>query len=241
MSSSNTHSESSSPARTETRNPVGKNTVTPPARKRALVNPNSLSLLLTVSALAVVLNVLGGTLVGLLALPFLFLDTIGTFLVSALFGIRWGILVGVVSNLVLGVTSGPSAIPFALVQVAIAVIVGGISNRWGYTIKTALIAGGIVAIVAPLIGAAIAIAIFGGLTGGAIDVLVLWLEQAGQGVFGAAFWPRLGSNLVDKILTAFVTLAILKAIPESLVKRRYRGEAPAAATPDDGAAVADPA
>lgn len=192
----------------------------PDAARRPLINPNSLSLVLTVSALAVVLNVVGGTLVGLLSLPFLFLDTIGTFLVSALFGIRWGILVGVVSNLVLGVTSGPSNIPFALVQVVIAIIVGFIANRWGYTIKTAPIAGIIVAVVAPLVGTFIAIAVFGGLTGGAIDVLVLWLEQSGQDAFGAAFWPRLGSNLVDKILTALVTLAIIKAIPATLVKPR---------------------
>lgn len=198
-----------------------------------LVNPNSLSLVLTVSALAVVLNVAGGTAVGLLSLPFLFLDAIGTFLVAALFGIRWGILVGVLSNLVLGVTSGPSSIPFALVQVAIAVIVGFIANRWGYTIRTAPIAGLAVAIVAPIIGTAIALAVFGGLTGGAIDVLVLWLEQVGQNAFGAAFWPRLGSNVIDKVLTAFVTLAILNAIPQSLIKRRYRAtaEAPVVADP----------
>jgi energy-coupling factor transport system substrate-specific component len=132
-----------------------------------------------------------------------------------------------VSNLVLGVTSGPTNIPFALVQVAIAVVVGFIANRWGYTVKTAPIAGVIVAIVAPLIGTAIAIAVFGGLTGGALDVLVLWLEQAGQDVFGAAFWPRLGTNLIDKILTALIALAIIKAIPSTLVKQRVAATDPA--------------
>jgi len=207
--------------------------VQPSTAPGRLVNPNSLSLVLTVSALAVVLNVVGGTAVGLLSLPFLFLDTIGTFLVAALFGIRWAILVGVLSNLVLGVTSGPSSIPFALVQVAIAVIVGFIANRWGYTIRTAPIAGLTVAIVAPIIGTAIALAVFGGLTGGAIDVFVLWLEQVGQNAFGAAFWPRLGSNVIDKVLTAFIVLAILNAIPQSLIKRRQRvtAEAPVVADP----------
>ncbi len=207
--------------------------VQPGTAPGGLVNPNSLSLVLTVSALAVVLNVVGGTAVGLLSLPFLFLDTIGTFLVAALFGIRWAILVGVLSNLVLGVTSGPSSIPFALVQVAIAVVVGFIANRWGYTIRTAPIAGLAVAIVAPIIGTAIALAVFGGLTGGAIDVFVLWLEQVGQNAFGAAFWPRLGSNVIDKVLTAFIVLAILNAIPQSLIKRRQRAtaEAPVVADP----------
>ena len=201
---------------------------TPQPRGRAargkLVNPNSLTLTLVISALAVVVNVVGGTLVGLLAIPFLFLDTIGTFFVSAVFGIRWGILVGVVSNLVLGVTASPSDIPFAIVQVAIAVIVGVIANQWGYNWKTTPIAGIVVAIVAPLIGTAIAVAVFGGLTGGAADVFVLWLENAGQSVFGAAFWPRLGSNLIDKILTAFLVYGLIKAIPATLIKRRYRAK-----------------
>lgn len=198
------------------------------ATKRGkLVDPNSVTLILTVSALAVVINVLGGTLVGLLGIPFLFLDAIGTFLVSALFGIRWGILVGVVSNLVLGVTSGPQVIPFALVQIVIAIIVGTISNIWGYNWVSALASGVLVAIIAPLVGTAIAVGVYGGLTGGTIDVLTLWLAQTGQDVFGAAFWPRLGSNIIDKIITAFVALAIIKAIPSSLIAPRYR-EAPEA-------------
>ncbi|HEY0189296.1 MAG TPA: hypothetical protein VGC67_17550 [Cellulomonas sp.] len=187
-----------------------------------LVNPNSLTLVLTISALAVVVNVIGGTLVGLLSIPFLFLDTIGTFVVSALFGIRWGILVGVVSNLVLGVTSGPTSIPFALVQVVIAVIVGAAANRWGYTLRSATVAGIVVAIVAPVVGTIISVALFGGLTGGGLDVVVLWLEQSGQSAFGSAFWPRLGSNIIDKVLTAYLTYAVLRAIPASLVKLRFR-------------------
>lgn len=197
-----------------------------PIRGR-LVNPDAATLILTVSALAVVINVVGGTLINLLAIPFLFLDAIGTFLVAGLFGIRWGILVGVVSNLVLGITSGPASIPFALVQIVIAVIIGGLSNRWGYTIKTAIVGGAAVAVIGPLVGTAIAVAVFGGLTGGSVDVVVLWLEQAGQSAFGAAFWPRLGSNVIDKLATAFIVLAIIKAIPTSLIKPRYRQQAQA--------------
>lgn len=192
------------------------------ATRLTLVNPNPISLILTVSALAVVTSVIGGTFVHLLAIPFLFLDTIGTFLVSAVFGVRWGVLVGVVSNLLLGITSGPTVIPFALVQIVIAVIVGTIANRWGCTTRTAPAAGLLVAVFAPLVGTAIAVGVYGGLTGGVLDVAVLWLEQAGQEAFGAAFWPRLGSNLIDKVLTAFLVLAIVKAIPTSLIKPRRR-------------------
>lgn len=195
------------------------------AKAGRLIQPNPTTLLLTVSALAVVINVVGGTLVAMLGIPFLFLDAVGTFLIAAMFGVRWGILVGIVSNLLLGITSGPSAIPFALVQVVIAIIVGGISNRWGYaSIRSAAAAGLLVALIAPLVGTAIAVAVFGGLTGGPVDIAVLWLEQAGQEAFGAAFWPRLGQNLIDKVISAFLVLAIIKAIPTTLIKPRRRAQ-----------------
>lgn len=187
-----------------------------------IVNPNSAALILTTSALAVVINVVGGTAVGLLGLPFLFLDALGTFFAAAAFGIRWGILVGVITNLVLGVTSGPTSIPFLLVQVVIAVIVGTIANTIGYTWVGAALAGLIVAIIAPIIGTAIAVLLFGGLSGNGLDAITLWLVSTGQDIFGAAFWPRLGSNFIDKVLTAFIVYAALKAIPSNLLKPRHR-------------------
>lgn len=192
------------------------------AKRGRLVNPNSLSLILTVSALAVVVNVIGGTVVGLLAIPFLFLDAIGTFFVAALFGIRWGIVVGVITNLILGITTGPTVIPFALVQILLAIIVGGVANAWGYNRWSAGIAGLLAAVFGPALGASIAVAVFGGLTGRGIDVFVLWLSNSGQNIFSSAYLPRLGANLIDKILTAYIVLAILQLIPTSLVKRRRR-------------------
>ncbi|MGO1537970.1 MAG: CD3073 family putative ECF transporter S component [Leucobacter sp.] len=206
---------------------AGTPRVTPALTKKILgtgriLNPNSAALLLTTSALAVVLNVVGGTAVALLGLPFLFLDAIGTFFIAAAFGIRWGILVGVITNLVLGVTSGPTAIPFLLVQVVIAIIVGTIANTVGYTWAGAALAGLLVAIIAPIVGTAIAVLVFGGITGSGLDVVTLWLVNAGQDIFGAAFWPRFGANVIDKVLTAFVVYAALKAIPSNLLKPRHR-------------------
>lgn len=184
------------------------------------VNPNSLSLTISVTAFSIVINVLGGTFVGLLNLPFLFLDSIGTFFTAAVFGPAWGVLAGVITNLVLGVTSGPTSIPFALVQVVIALIVGLISNTIGYNLKGAALSAVLVAFIAPLIGTLISVTLFGGLVGHGIDLFVVWLAKAGQSTFGAAFWPRLGSNLVDKFLTAFIVLALVKRIPSSLIKPR---------------------
>ena len=185
-----------------------------PPRKAAVTTPAAV---LTVGALAVAVNVVAGTAVASLAIPFLFLDTLGTFFVAAAYGVRAGVLVGVVTNLVLGVTEGPTAVPFALVNAAVAVVVGLLARRRGFTLPVALAAGPVVAVLAPALGTVIAVYVFGGLTGGALDLVVLGLRQAGAAVFTAAFLPRLGANAVDKVATALLVWGLLRTLPPSLV------------------------
>ncbi len=181
---------------------------------------NRNTLILTLGALAVAINVIAGTVIGKLGIPFLFLDVIGTIFIAVVYGPYWGILVGVLTNLVLGVTSGYTEIPFALVNALVGLIVGvAAKGKNGYSFKTAIVTGIILGVVCPAVGSVIAVAVFGGLTGGAQDVLVLFLKQSGASLFTSAFLPRLGDNLVDKILSAVLVYYVLKGIPQSLLKR----------------------
>lgn len=181
---------------------------------------NRNTLILTLGALAVAINVIAGTVIGKLGIPFLFLDVIGTIFIAAVYGPYWGILVGVLTNLVLGVTSGYTEIPFALVNALVGLIVGvAAKGKNGYSLKAAIVTGIILGVVCPAVGSVIAVAVFGGLTGGAQDVLVLFLKQSGASLFTSAFLPRLGDNLVDKILSAVLVCYVLKGIPQSLLKR----------------------
>ncbi|GAA4832463.1 ECF transporter S component [Paenibacillus vulneris] len=183
---------------------------------------NQKTVIITLGALAVAINVIAGTVVGSLKIPFLFLDTVGTIFMSALFGPLWGMLVGILTNLVLGVTKSYTSIPFAVVNAIAGLVVGWISVKRGYTLSSSVIAGIILGIVCPAVGSVIAIGVFGGLTGGAQDIAVLWLKQAGSSVFTAAFLPRLFDNLVDKILSAILVYYIIKGIPQSLLGRSGR-------------------
>lgn len=92
---------------------------------------NKKTQIITISALAVAINVIAGTIVGSLKIPFLFLDTVGTIFTAAIFGPLWGILVGIVTNLVLGVTSGYTAIPFGLVNAVVGLVVGLLARKKG--------------------------------------------------------------------------------------------------------------
>lgn len=191
---------------------------------RLAKNPNSLTTTLIVCAAAVVLNITVGWAVGLLTLSFLFLDTIGTFVAAALFGIRWGVAVGVLTNVILALTFRPQAIWFVVVQIAVAVVVGGVSRRQGYTVKTAPIAAATLAVLVPLLSTIIVVAVFKGAHGNAVDDTVAGLQAAGNSLFSAAFWPRAGLELIDKVATAVIALVLVKVLTDSVVKSRHQVE-----------------
>jgi energy-coupling factor transport system substrate-specific component len=180
--------------------------------------------LVALCALAVAINVIGGTVVTGLKIPLLFLDAAGTIFIAALYGPWYGLLVGLITNLVLGVTAGPTNIPFGLVNGVIGLTVGFVSSRWGFSLITSIITGAVLSILCPIVGTPIAVAVFGGLTGGATDVFVLWLKSTGMSMFTAAFLPRLADNLVDKLLSCVLVFIVLRALPKSLLARMgYQG------------------
>ena len=84
---------------------------------------------LTFSAMCVVVNLVLGTVMGMIQIPLLFLDTIGTILGAVVLGPLWGALIGGCSNLVLGVISDPTNIPFAIVNIATGLIVGFMAKK----------------------------------------------------------------------------------------------------------------
>ncbi|OCA83250.1 ECF transporter S component [Bacillus sp. FJAT-27225] len=183
---------------------------------------NGRTSLITFGALCIALNVVLGTVVSWMKIPLLFLDTIGTVLMAVLFGPWWGALVGVLTNLVLGVTTGPTAIFFGLVNVAIALVVGFAARKFDFTkLPVALCVGLILSIVAPLIGTPIAVAVFGGLNGSGMDLIVLWMRAAGESVFASTFISRISGNIVDKIATCLLVMFLVSRLP--IFKKAYTG------------------
>jgi energy-coupling factor transport system substrate-specific component len=174
---------------------------------------------LTFAALCVVVNLALGTAVQMLQIPLVFLDTLGTILGAVLFGPLSGGLIGLTTNLVQGFLTNPRDIPFALVNVAIGLIVGFVSRRMRFTLPVALVVGVVLAVTAPLIGTPIAVWIYGGLTGGGTDFLFLWLRASGQSIFTSAFIPRITGNLIDKVACCVLVALVLPKLPPAWLAR----------------------
>ncbi len=182
------------------------------------MNRNNSNFKLVFSAVAIAINIVLGTVVGLLNIPLLFLDTVGTIFSAALFGPWYGAAVGGLTNVIQGILTNPKNIPFALVNIAIGIIVGLIARKWKFNMVTAIVTGLILAVVAPLIGTPIATYVYGGITGDFNDVFFTWLVKSGQSVFTAAFIPRITSNIVDKIASCIVVSLLISKIPKKFTQ-----------------------
>lgn len=169
------------------------------------------------ASLGVVINIVFGTIVQSLQIPLLFLDTIGTIFVAAVLGPFAGALTGGLTNIIQGMITNPKNISFALVNIAIGLIVGFIAKKYKFDYKVAVITGLVLSVVAPLIGTPIAVFIYGGITGGGTDLIFAWLLASGQKIFTAAFIPRITGNFVDKIVSCIAVVLLIQKMPNNLL------------------------
>jgi len=176
-----------------------------------------LSYVVALVPVAAALNVVGGTINTALNLP-TFLDMIGTAVVAIVLGPWWGALVGVMGNVAGSFFTGPVGIPFALVNVA-----GGLV--WGYGVRSLGMGASaprffllniVVALVTSAIAAPIVVFVFGGATGHSSDALTAAFAQAGQDLLAATFASSVIVSLADKIISGFLALSIIDALPADL-------------------------
>ena len=165
---------------------------------------------------ASVLNVIGGTVAGALKLP-IFLDMIGTAVVAMTIGPWWGALVGVITNVTMGFLTGPVSIQLAACNV-VGALIWGYGTKWGWANDKLRFFGLSVAsaVGVSLMAAPIVIFVFGGATGHASDVLTAGLLAAGGDMWTAVFSSNIIVSSADKILSSFLALAIIGALPTNL-------------------------
>jgi energy-coupling factor transport system substrate-specific component len=162
--------------------------------------------------LGVGLNFVGDFVVKLLRLP-VFLDTIGTIVVSILAGPWVGAFTGTLSA-VLNNLANPPIWAYSLAQIAIA-FVAGIMASYGFfkNIWRAAIVGVAITIISIVISAPITAVLFGGLTGDPSDLITGFFLATGQNVVNSVIGQQLIIQPVDKIVSVIVAFLIGASIP----------------------------
>lgn len=167
--------------------------------------------------LGIAINFVGGQIASRLGLP-LFLDSIGTAIVAAIMGPYVGAVSGVGFNIISSIVGGNilSSL-FGICNIATAFIVGFMARAGKFhTVVHAVIATIAVALANALLGAPIAVVVYGGIQGGGVDLLVAGLLSFGRDILSAAFIARIPTNLADKGIACFAAWLILKRLPENL-------------------------
>jgi len=166
---------------------------------------------------AAALNIVGSTINNALKLP-TFLDMIGTAVAAIVLGPWWGALVGVITNLGGSFINGPIGIPFALANVAGALVWGYGVRSWGMgsSLPKFFLLNILVALAVSAVAAPIVIFVFGGATGHSSDAITAAFAQAGQDLITAVFASNIIVSLADKIIAGFVALSIIAALPANL-------------------------
>jgi len=172
------------------------------------------TLTLALIPVAIAINIAIGQIVVLLKLP-IYLDSIGTVLVGLLAGPWAGLVTGALSNLIWGLSGlNPAYTPFFYVAAVIGLLAGVFGNLgWARKIWQWLLAGLITGVVAAIISAPTAAAIYGGVTGAGTDLIVAALRATGASVLQATFGQGIVSDPLDKVVTFLVVWLIAVALP----------------------------
>ncbi|MBE6104096.1 MAG: hypothetical protein E7193_04305 [Erysipelotrichaceae bacterium] len=177
----------------------------------------------------VALNYAGGMIRQMLNVP-LFLDTGGTLLATFIAGPWVGLLCAALNAVVMAITLGPLQL-LTVIPTGIIALIVGFSAKKGYT-RTWF--GLILTLIVEQPFACVASAyiytyIYGGFSGGGLDIMHAVFMQATSSIFASSFISELVTGFLDKFVLTIVLMLIFRALPE-----KYR-----VTTPFSGSKVAE--
>lgn len=170
---------------------------------------------------AVAINFTGFGLVKLLQVP-IFLDSIGTVFISLIAGPWVGVVTAVITSLITGSFS-PEYFAFIPVAVIMALTMGFLARfRMKNIVIKTLVCAFCLVFIAIVVSAPIIVMVYGGNTGNSTFGVTAFFLATGQNIWTAVFSTNFITETTDKIITAIIAMAIIKAMsPRYLIKFKY--------------------
>ena len=188
--------------------------------KRGLKYDFSLMALVLIPV-GVSINVVGYQMSQILKLP-VFIDQIGTILVSMITGPWVGMVTGLLGNVVNGMIY-PTAFGYAIVSMLIGFVSGFLSRwRWYSNIIGVVIGCALLNVVSSVSAAVVTVFMFGGVTGAGTDLLTAAFVASGQALWNSVLTTNVISGTVNTIVNFAIAWIIVRRIPDRfLVKLNY--------------------
>lgn len=234
------------PPRAEEPAPTTSGTTPPPATPPAATAPApppppvTMPAGLLVALGCVVVNMVGRLLVVVIPEIPLYLDMVGTAVAAVILGPWWGAGVGLGTNL-LGVgLSGADSIPFAIVNVAGALVWGYGVRRWrmGRTLPRFFALNCLTAVACTSLAVPIIVAL-GGQTGNGADDVIAAIQETVESLWLAVASANILTSLADKTISGFVALLAVDVLPRA-VTAPVRPLMPFAAAPEPASVRSGP-
>ena len=171
-------------------------------------------------AIGIVINIVGAFLALNLRLP-VYLDSIGTVLVSGLLGPVYGMVTGVLGSLISGITFDIYSLYYAPVQLFTGLMAGLVFRTvWlkGWRLPIGSLA---VSLPTSVVSAMITAFLFGGITSSGSSYLVVLMNNLGLNLTLSCFLVQVLTDYGDKLIAVILVTATLRSMtPEMKLKIR---------------------
>ena len=179
--------------------------------------------MITIMALSIGINFLGGTIALWLRLP-IYLDSIGTIFAGALLGPIPGVLTGLSSSLLSGVTMDMFSLYYSPIQIITGLLAGLILPQklqaQGLKSKLSLFAWTFV-LSAPgtILSSIITIQLFGGITSSGSSTIVQLLYGLGLNQALSVTIVQAATDYLDRLLSVLVVSLVVLKLPNQVVAK----------------------
>jgi energy-coupling factor transport system substrate-specific component len=175
-------------------------------------------LLMAAVPIGLLLNHAMGMLTLYLKLP-IYLDDIGTILVTILVGIPAGVITGFLTSVLGGLLINPVIPYYTCGFITMALVAGWMAKR-GYfrTIPRTITTGILMGFVSGICTLPVVI-LLGGFSGTCTDATTALLLANGQSLFNSVFFANFVNNPFDKTIQCLLVVWIIRGFPKSLQTR----------------------
>ena len=174
---------------------------------------------LCILALCAVINLVGAQIALLLRLP-VYLDSIGTMFAAAVSGPVYGMIPGIISNLIGGMTTDVYALYYLPVQMISGYLAGIVFHKMSFTrgksLMKILSGAAVISIPGTFVSALITASVFGGITSSGSALLVQLFHHLGMGLTASICMVQGLTDYIDRGIVLTLTLLLLSVLPSSI-------------------------
>lgn len=166
--------------------------------------------LITFMAIAIAINYIGANLALLLRLP-LYLDTIGTLLVSVVLGPWFGAGTALISALLSWMTTDIFSLYFSPVAIIVAVVAGFLVKKNSTTLSL-IWKSLLVSLPGTVVSSSITVILFHGITSSGSSIIAQFLHGLGLDMTASLILVQAGTDYLDRLISFFIVITIVKSL-----------------------------